>query len=97
MPDLGTLPKMPKMMSPEQAIELFKTNAKLALERHSAPPSTDTARLRKMQFEAGRGNARVSSRSHARAVGQARRCAVADGGIAGRRARGRREIDALLG
>jgi hypothetical protein len=69
MPDLGTLPKMPKMMSPEQAIELYKTNAKLALDVINAAIDS-TARLRKKQFE-GEEEMRAFQQKHARAVGQA--------------------------
>jgi len=69
IPDLGTLAKMPKMMSPEQAIELYKTNAKLALDVISAAIDS-TARLRKKQFE-GEEEMRAFQQKHARAVGQA--------------------------
>jgi len=69
MPDLGTLTKMPKMMSPEQAIELYKTNAKLALDVINAAIDS-TARLRKKQFE-GEEEMRAFQQKHARAVGQA--------------------------
>jgi hypothetical protein len=69
MPDLGALAKMPKMMSPEQAIELYKTNARLALDVISAAIDS-TARLRKKQFE-GEEEMRAFQQKHARAVGQA--------------------------
>src|SRR3954447_17159363 len=50
MPDLAALGKMPKIMTAEQAIELYKTNAKLALDVINAAIDS-TARLRKKQFE----------------------------------------------
>ena len=69
MPDLRELAKMPKMLTPEQAIELYKTNAKLALDVISAAIDS-TARLRKKQFE-GEEEMRAFQRKHARAVGEA--------------------------
>jgi len=69
MPDLRELAKMPKMLTPEQAIELYKTNAKLALDVISAAIDS-TARLRKKQFE-GEEEMRAFQRKHTRAVGEA--------------------------
>jgi len=69
MPDLRDLAKMPKMLTPEQAIELYKTNAKLALDVISAAIDS-TARLRKKQFE-GEEEMRAFQRKHTRAVGEA--------------------------
>src|SRR5438067_9339030 len=50
IPDVRELAKMPKIMTPEQAIELYKTNAKMALDVINAAIES-TARLRKKQFE----------------------------------------------
>ena len=69
MPDLRELAKMPKIMTPEQAIELYKTNAKMALEVINAAIDS-TARLRKKQFE-GEEEMRAFQQKHARAVGAA--------------------------
>jgi len=69
MPDVRELAKMPKMLTPEQAVELYKTNAKLALDIISAAIDS-TARLRKKQFE-GEEEMRAFQRKHARAVGEA--------------------------
>jgi phasin family protein len=69
MPDLRELAKMPKMISPEQAIDLYKTNAKLALDVINAAIDS-TAKLRKKQFE-GEEEMRAFQQKHARAVGEA--------------------------
>ena len=69
MPDFGEIAKMPKMMTPEQAIDLYKSNAKLALDVINAAIDS-TARLRKKQFE-GEEEMRAFQQKHARAVGQA--------------------------
>jgi len=69
MPDLGDIARMPKMITPEQAIDLYKSNAKLALDVISAAIDS-TARLRKKQFE-GEEEMRAFQQKHARAVGQA--------------------------
>ncbi|MGE5089143.1 MAG: hypothetical protein ACM3QY_08455, partial [Candidatus Levyibacteriota bacterium] len=50
MPGFGEMPKMPKMMTPEQAIELYKANAALALDVINTAIE-GTARLRRKQFE----------------------------------------------
>lgn len=68
-PGLRELAKMPKMVTPEQAIELYKTNAKLALDIINAAIDS-TARLRKKQFE-GEEEMRAFQQKHAQAVGQA--------------------------
>ncbi|HXX83042.1 MAG TPA: phasin family protein [Casimicrobiaceae bacterium] len=47
---LRDLPKMAKAMTPEQAFELYKANAKMALDVISAAIE-NTAKLRKLQFE----------------------------------------------
>jgi phasin family protein len=50
MPGFGDMSKMAKMMTPEQAIELYKANASLALNVINTAIES-TARLRKKQFE----------------------------------------------
>ena len=69
MPDLHELAKMSKMMTPEQAIDFYKTNAKMALDVINAAIES-TARLRKKQFE-GEEEMRAFQQKHARAVGAA--------------------------
>jgi len=69
MPDMRELAKMSKMMTPEQAIEFYKTNAKMALDVINAAIDS-AARLRKKQFE-GEEEARAFQQKHARAVGAA--------------------------
>jgi hypothetical protein len=70
MPGLGNLSKMPKMMTPEQAIELYKSNAALALEVINTAIES-AARLRKKQFE-GEEEARAFQRKHAQSAAEAR-------------------------
>jgi len=67
--DMGKMAKMAKMMTPEQAIELYKTNAKMALDIINAAIDT-TAKLRKKQFE-GEEEARAFQKKHVRSVGEA--------------------------
>ena len=69
MPDFAEMGKMAKMMTPEQAIDLYKANAKIALDIISAAID-NTARLRKKQFE-GEEEARAFQKKHARSVGEA--------------------------
>jgi hypothetical protein len=70
MPGLGDMSKMAKMMTPEQAIELYKANAALALQVIDTAIES-TARLRKKQFE-GEEEAREFQKKHARTAAQAR-------------------------
>ena len=70
MPDLRNLGKIAKIMTPEQAIELYKANAKIALDIVNAAIES-TARLRKKQFE-GEEEVRAFQQKHARSVGEAR-------------------------
>ena len=70
IPDFGDVSKMAKMMTPEQAIDFYKTNAALALEVINAAIE-GTAKLRKKQFE-GEEEAREFHRRHARTAAQAR-------------------------
>jgi phasin family protein len=48
--NFGDLSKMAKVLTPEQAFELYRANAKMALEVINAAIDS-TARLRKLQFE----------------------------------------------
>ena len=70
MPRFGEMPKMPKMMTPEQAIELYKANAALALDVINTAIE-GTARLRRKQFE-GEEEAREFQKRHARSAVEAR-------------------------
>jgi hypothetical protein len=70
VPDFGNMSKMAKLMTPEQAIELYKTNAALALEVINTAIES-AARLRKKQFE-GEEEAREFHRKHARSAAEAR-------------------------
>jgi hypothetical protein len=67
-PGLGAMPEL-KMMTPEQAIELYKANAKLALDIISATIDS-TAKLRKKQFE-GEEEARAFQQKAARSAASA--------------------------
>lgn len=49
-PNLGDLSKMAKILTPEQAFELYRANAKMALDVINASIES-TAKLRKLQFE----------------------------------------------
>ena len=69
MPDFAEMNKMAKIMTPEQAIELYKANARMALDIINAAID-NTARLRKKQFE-GEEEARAFHKKHTRAVGEA--------------------------
>jgi len=62
--------KMPTMMTPEQAIELYKANAALALQIINTAIE-GTARLRRKQFE-GEEEAREFQKKHARSAAEAR-------------------------
>ena len=48
--DLRDLPKMAKMLTPEQAFELYRANARMALDVINAAIE-GTAKVRKLQFE----------------------------------------------
>ena len=50
MPDPAQFAKFAKVMTPEQAFDLYKTNAKMALDIINAALE-NTARVRKLQFE----------------------------------------------
>jgi phasin family protein len=62
-------PRMPRMLTPEQAIELYKANARLALDVIDAAIE-GAERVRRKQFE-GEQQARALSRKHARAAATA--------------------------
>ena len=70
MPDFAEMSKMAKMMTPEQAIDLYKTNARLALDIVNAAIES-TAQLRKKQFE-GEEEVRAFQKRAARSVGEAK-------------------------
>ena len=61
--------KMAKMMTPEQAMDLYKANAKMALDVINAAIE-NTGRLRRLQFE-GEEESRAMGRKAARAVAEA--------------------------
>jgi len=63
------LSKMEKMMTPEQAIELYKANAKLALDVINAAIE-NTTKLRRLQFE-GEEEARAMGRKAAKRAAEA--------------------------
>jgi phasin family protein len=69
-PGFGDMSKMTKMMTPEQAIELYKANAALALQVINTAIE-GTARLRKKQFE-GEEEAREFQRRQVRSAAEAR-------------------------
>ena len=63
------MPKMPKMLTPEQAMEMYKANARMALDViNAAIEGAD--RLRRKQFE-GEEQARAFQKKHVRAAGEA--------------------------
>ncbi len=69
MAALRGMPKMPELMSPAQAMEMYKANAKLALDVINAAIE-GTARMRKLQF-AGEEQARAFGRKHVRSAAEA--------------------------
>jgi phasin family protein len=66
----GDLTKLPSALTPEQAIELYKANAKLALDIVNAAID-GTARVRRRQFE-GEEEARAFGKRAARTAAEAR-------------------------
>ena len=78
--------RMAKLLTPEQAIELYKANAKMALDVINAAID-GTARMRKLQFE-GEETAREFGRRTARGAAEAKdpQSLVAVGQEAGREA-----------
>jgi hypothetical protein len=69
MPDAATLAKYAKTLTPEQAFELYQTNARLALDVIDAAIES-TAKVRKLQYQ-GEEQARSMQRKAARGVAQA--------------------------
>lgn len=69
MSGMGDLSKMAKMLTPEQAIELYKANAKLALDVINAAIE-NTTKLRRLQFE-GEEEARAMGRKAAKRAAEA--------------------------
>lgn len=70
MQPFGDMTKMAKMMTPEQAIELYKANAALALNVINTAIES-TARMRKKQFE-GEEQAREFQKKHVQSAAAAR-------------------------
>jgi phasin family protein len=70
MPDFAVMAKVAKMMTPEQAIELYKANAALALEVINTAIE-GTAQLRRKQLE-GAVQASEFQQRHAQSAAQAR-------------------------
>ena len=70
MPDFAAMAKVAKMMTPEQAIELYKANAALALEVINTAIE-GTAQLRRKQLE-GAVQASEFQQRHAQSAAQAR-------------------------
>jgi hypothetical protein len=70
LPPFADMSKMAKMMTPEQAMEMYKANAGLALQVINAAIE-GTARVRRKQFE-GEEEAREFQRRHARTAAEAR-------------------------
>jgi len=64
MPGMGDMSKMAKMITPAQAMDMYKANAKLALDVINAAIE-NTTRLRRLQFE-GEEEARAMGRKAAR-------------------------------
>jgi hypothetical protein len=69
MPGMGDLSKMAKMMTPEQAFDMYKANAKIALDVINAAIE-NTTKLRRLQFE-GEEGARAMGRKAAKRVAEA--------------------------
>jgi phasin family protein len=69
LPGMGDIAKMAKMMTPEQAIDLYKANTKMALDIINAALE-GTAKVRKLQFE-GEEQARAMGRKAARQAAEA--------------------------
>ena len=69
MPDPAQFAKYAKMMTPEQAFDLYKANAKMALDIINAAVES-TAKMRKLQFE-GEEQARSMQKKVARHAAEA--------------------------
>jgi hypothetical protein len=69
LPNMADMAKMAKLMTPEQAVDLYKTNTKLALDVINAALE-GTAKMRRLQFE-GEEEARAMGRKAARTAAEA--------------------------
>jgi len=69
MPGMGDMAKMAKMLTPEQAIDLYKANTKMALDIINAAIE-GTAKVRRLQFE-GEEQARAMGHKAARHAAEA--------------------------
>ena len=69
MSQMGDMPKMAKMLTPAQAMDMYKANAKLALDVINAAIE-NTTRLRRLQFE-GEEQARAMGRKAAMRAAEA--------------------------
>jgi phasin family protein len=69
MAGMGDMSKMAKMMTPEQAFDMYKANAKIALDIINAAIE-NTTKLRRLQFE-GEEGARAMGRKAARRAAEA--------------------------
>jgi len=69
MSGMGDLSKMAKMMTPEQAIDLYKSNARMALDVINAAIE-NTTKLRRLQFD-GEEQARAMGRKAAKRAAEA--------------------------
>jgi hypothetical protein len=69
MPGMGDMAKMAKMMTPEQAIDMYKANTKMALDIINAAIE-GTAKVRRLQFE-GEEQARAMGHKAARHAAEA--------------------------
>jgi phasin family protein len=67
MAGMGDLSKMAKMMTPEQAFDLYKINAKIALDVINAAIE-NTTKLRRLQFEGEEGARAMGSKAARRAA-----------------------------
>lgn len=70
LPGFGGIPKMPKMLTPEQAFELYRANAALALDVINTAIE-GTTKLRRKQLE-GEEEAHAFQKKHARSATEAR-------------------------
>jgi len=70
MQGFGDMSKMAKALTPEQAIELYKANARMALDVINAAIES-TAKLRRLQFE-GEESARAFHKKAVRSAAEAR-------------------------
>jgi hypothetical protein len=94
MPDAAQLSKYAKTLTPEQAFELYRANARIALDVIDAAIDS-TAKMRKLQFEGEETHAR--SRRKRRATRPRPATFRPDGGGSKRHAGGGRALDGVLG